>query len=81
MNSHTEIYVADFETTTTPDKCWVWAFGYARIYKENIHYGGSIKEFLELILKGKSKKIYFHNLKFDGKFIIYYLFKQGYVIV
>lgn len=81
MNSHTEIYVADFETTTTPDKCWVWAFGYARIFKENIHYGGSIKEFLELILKGKSKKIYFHNLKFDGKFIMYYLFKQGYTMV
>ena len=78
---HTEVYVADFETSTENDKTWVWAFGYSRIFTNKIHYGSSIKEFLELILRGRSKKIYFHNLKFDGKFIIYYLLANGYTMV
>ena len=80
-NYHTEVYVADFETSTEKDKTWIWAFGYSRIFTNKIHYGSSIKEFLEIILRGRSKKIYFHNLKFDGKFIIYYLLANGYTMV
>ena len=80
-HSHTNIYVADFETTTTNDKVWVWAFGLAKIYSQKITYGASIKEFMDTILKGKSKKIYFHNLKFDGKFIMHYLLSNGYKMV
>ena len=78
---HSEIYVADFETTTHNNKTWVWAYGIARIRTEKINYGSSIKEFIDFILKGKSKKIFFHNLKFDGKFIIHYLLSNGYTMV
>lgn len=75
-------YVADFETTTLPGDCHVWAFAIVDIEepnKENTIIGTSIDEFLEWCSKQKgSPKIFFHNLKFDLSFVIDALFRMGF---
>ena len=65
------IYAADFETTTNPDDCRVWAWCICDIYdiESTISYGETIETFIEYIGKLHGK-IYFHNLKFDGAFIV-----------
>ena len=74
-------YVADFETTTDPDDCRVWAYGLADIDKAetlwDVEIGTSIERFCNRMAEENSV-CYFHNLKFDGKFIYDYLERQGY---
>ncbi len=75
-------YTADFETSTeawNKEKTWVWAWAICDIEnEENIEYGNDIESFLENCKKKKNSKIYFHNLKFDGSFIIDYLENIGF---
>ena len=73
------LYTADFETTTTAEDCRVWAWGVCEITEnENFHCGNDISSFFTYLLQLKSSaKVYFHNLKFDGEFILYYLFRNG----
>ena len=77
-----EQYTADFETTTSPDDCRVWAWGLFKIGSYgNFEYGNDLTEFMSRInelAKGGRVDIYFHNLKFDGQFIIYWLFSNGF---
>ncbi len=75
-----KLYTADFETTTDIDDCRVWAFALCEIGNPtNFIYGNSIDEFIEICKDiEENKKIWFHNLKFDGSFIFYYLLKNGY---
>lgn len=74
-------YVADFETTTTKKNCFVWAFGVCEVgYPDNILYGTNINDFMRWCEnQGENPKIYFHNLKFDGQFILNWLFKNGFI--
>lgn len=73
------LFVADFETTTDPNDCRVWGWGVYNIIDNIFDYGGSIEDFFKYIFKLPNKsKIYFHNLKFDGEFIFYYLFNNGF---
>lgn len=75
-------WTADFETTTDDNDCRVWAFSMCNIADYNLFlYGNSIEEFFELLqcYDKENLKIWFHNLKFDGYFIISYLMSQGYV--
>lgn len=81
MEKFGNIYVADFETTTNISDCRVWGWGLHRIISGNdaIKYGNNIDEFFSEIKKLKTNSIiYFHNLKFDGNFIISYLLLHGY---
>lgn len=73
-------FTADFETATwEPNETWVWAWALCDIENpDKLEVGNSIEEFFERIKKEKNPYIYFHNLKFDGEFIIYYLLKNGY---
>lgn len=72
-------YVADFETTTNPDDCRVWCYSISEIgNEENTHIGKDIEDFLKYIETLGSCNIYFHNLKFDSQFIIYYFLTNGY---
>ena len=72
-------YTADFEATTTEEDCRVWAYGICEIGDEsNFIYGNSIDWFIEWCKKNSGTRIYFHNLKFDGEFIISYLLENGY---
>lgn len=71
-------FTADFETTTNPDDCRVWAVGICEINTLNFEYGNSIEFFFEYFKKIPNSTVYFHNLKFDGSFILNALFRMGY---
>lgn len=71
-------YVGDFETTTKEDDCRVWAYGCMEIgNKKNLKIGTKIEDFMDWCKKEKCD-IYFHNLKFDGSFIVNWLLHNGY---
>lgn len=71
-------YVADFETTTDLLDCRVWAWGLATIDEpEKVEMGTSIGEFIDRISFHNSAT-YFHNLKFDGRFILDWLLNNGF---
>lgn len=72
------VYAADFETTTNPDDCRVWAWAICEIHhSEDMHYGIDMPSFMEFI-SDLDGRIYFHNLKFDGRFIIDWLLRNGF---
>jgi hypothetical protein len=73
-------YTADFETTTLEDDCRVWAFGVCDISNpEFFIYGTTIDDFIEYCKESINETFYFHNLKFDGMFILSeVLMNQGY---
>lgn len=73
-------YMADFETTTDPNDCRVWSWGLLEIDKpeyDNAEVGTDIDSFIERV-KQHNSTIYFHNLKFDGMFILDWLLKNSY---
>ena len=74
------MYTADFETTTNIDDCRVWAWALCEIGNtDNIIYGTDIESFLTHCERLKSNsKILFHNIKFDGEFILSYLLNNGF---
>ena len=72
------ILSADFETTTLFHDCRVWAWGYCNIETpDDMVWGTTIEEFIDHIATFNSI-VYFHNLKFDGTFILDYLLKNGF---
>lgn len=72
------VQVADFETTTDPKDCRVWAWGLADTAEpETVAVDNSLDTFIDVISE-KSSITYFHNLKFDGSFILYWLLTNGY---
>lgn len=76
-------FTADFETTTDEKDCRVWAFALCEIGNpENFIYGNSIEEFMNFCANTKENyKIYFHNIKFDGCFILDYLENNGFEFI
>lgn len=76
--------VADFETTTQLDDCRVWAWGITNVDTAanawDVEMGTDIESFVDYAAHIPGT-IYFHNLAFDGMFIIDYLFRQGFVYV
>lgn len=73
-------YTADFETATwLEDETYVWAWATCEIGNpDNIEIGSDIESFMEWCIKNDNTTLYFHNLKFDGEFIICYLLNNGY---
>ena len=70
--------MADFETTTDPADCRVWAGCAVDIEKLEVAYlGTDLDSFMEY-LWDKNTVCYFHNLKFDGEFILHWLFTHGF---
>lgn len=79
------IEMADFETTVFQGQQYteVWAAATVTLGTEDVHVFHSIDELFDYYCEqNESMVIYFHNLKFDGHFILYYLrevlhFKQA----
>ena len=70
---------ADFETTTDENDCRVWAWGVCEIGRPtNFMYGNDLTEFMEYTKNSGNATFYFHNLKFDGEFIMVWLFENGF---
>lgn len=94
MKKQPAIYCADFETTAFEQykkegrtRVYLWAF--SKVVKnpldDNLIMGVDIKSFLDTLSnqvdEEKSITCYFHNLSFDGNFILYYLMENGYSYV
>ena len=64
-------YAADFETTTDVNDCRVWAYSVYGIDEDEFIYGNSLDDFMEWCQSGRENKTcYFHNLSFDGEYLI-----------
>lgn len=73
------ILSADFETTTNELDCRVWAWGVCEVGNPfYFKYGNNLDSFMEYMRKSNNSTFYFHNLKFDGEFIIAWLFENGF---
>lgn len=67
-------YTADFETTTDVEDCRVWAWCTCDIDNIDIlDYGNDIQSFIEWCESHSNAKVYFHNLGFDGAFLMDWL--------
>lgn len=78
-------WIADFETTSEKRKkvdntTHVWAVGLCEVGNpENVVVLRTIDQFIEWCREQKTNDtIYFHNLRFDGNFIVQYLLRNGY---
>jgi len=73
-------YMADFETTTNPEDCRVWAYAICDIDEpDEVIIGTRIDDFIDWCADQKDNpRIFFHNLSFDLSFIIDRLFKLGF---
>lgn len=73
------ILTADFETTTNPDDCRVWAWAVCEVGNPDyFKYGNSIDDFVKYMEKSNNSTFYFHNLKFDAEFLFVWLFEHGF---
>lgn len=73
------ILAADFETVSgAVTKTDVWCSGYVEIGTDDVNIFLNIDDFFNKLFKLPSSTIYFHNLKFDGSFILdYFLIQQN----
>lgn len=75
------ILMGDFETTTDPADCRVWVWALCDVERAetvfDVELGLTIDSFMAR-LSEKSAIVYFHNLAFDGSFILDWLFRQGF---
>lgn len=79
-------YVADFETTGLNEyertgRTRVWLYAVCDGNGNIVNYGATIEEFLEWCSNNSGALIYFHNLKFDGAFIMSWLLEHDYQFV
>lgn len=78
------ILACDFETTVYEGQTRtdVWSAAYTEVGNnkpENVRVLGNISAFIEELFQARVKTIaYFHNLKFDGMFIVDFLLNEGY---
>lgn len=71
-------FSCDFETTTDPMDCRVWAYGIMEIGNtHNYSIGNNLDNFMSILELNKAD-VFFHNLKFDGSFIINWLLRNGF---
>lgn len=71
-------YTVDFETNNNPENCHVWLWAICNIETEEIQTGSNIESFCNEIFIKKGSIFYFHNLKFDGEFVVSYLLNKGF---
>lgn len=76
-------YVADFETTgqneyATTGRTRVWLYSIANSDGGIEEDGDTIDKFMEWCSNHHGSLIYFHNLRFDGTFIMSWLLEQGF---
>lgn len=68
-------FSCDFETTTTPEDLRVWAWGAVDIDTLEFFHGTDIAMFFAFMKKNKGI-YYFHNLKFDGEFLLSFAMRK-----
>lgn len=77
-----DIFACDFETTvyTGQERTDVWAAACVALHSEDVRIFGNITDFFQFFVNmRKTVRLYFHNLKFDGNFVLDALmYKWGY---
>lgn len=68
-------WCADFETTSLKNleqdgRVRVWLWSLVGVEEDEHYYGTDIESFLKQVKKLHCQRVFFHNLKFDGKFIV-----------
>lgn len=73
-------FTADFETTTKAEDCRVWAWAICEVGEpDNFIYGNDMETFMDWCSERcHNYQLYFHNLKFDGSYIISWLLQNGF---
>lgn len=74
-----DIYACDFETTVYngQTRTDVWAAACVALHTEDVRIFGNITDFFQYFVHmRKTVRLYFHNLKFDGNFILDALMHQ-----
>lgn len=73
-------HIGDFETSTgnIDGSTNVYLWGVKSTDNKDIYHGVNLYEFFSTIEFYKIKEILFHNLKFDGKFILHHLLENGF---
>lgn len=76
-------WAADFETTTDEKDCRVWAWSACNVDDfSNFNYGNTLDGFMEFCANPKENyTMFFHNLRFDGEYILSWLFKHNFTYV
>lgn len=72
---------ADFETTTKEEDCRVWSWGIADVTGDpeaSYRDGTNIESFIDFVSQEASSVVWFHNLAFDGNFLISWLLNNGF---
>lgn len=76
-------WCADFETTSLKNleedgyvRVWLWSL--VGVDENEKLHGFTMETFLQTVKKLKPKVVFFHNLKFDGKFIVDYFSRNGF---
>lgn len=75
-------YSCDTETSSSQDgtEAWIWSWGLCPVdAPDEIVYGGDIDSLIDALCDLVSCRVYFHNLKFDGEFIMTRLLQLGWV--
>ena len=73
-------FTADFETNVDENDCRVWAYAICEVDDpSNFMYGNNIDDFINWCANKKENYLlWFHNLKYDGEYIISWLLHNGY---
>lgn len=76
-------WAADFETTTDENDCRVWAFSMCNVEDwSKFNYGNSLDEFMKICADPRNNyTMFFHNLRFDGEYILNWLFRNNFTHV
>lgn len=77
------MFVADFETIVDENDCRIWAYAVVELENtDNIVYGTNLDQFFEWCKKNAiNSRVFFHNLKFDGSFLLDWLLNNGFTWV
>ena len=79
MNKNWRYFMGDFETTVYKgqEHTEVWASASVELFTDEVHIFNCIEDQIDYFISLKSNVVaYFHNLKFDGNFILSYLLKE-----
>lgn len=73
-------FCADLETTTDENDCRAWAWSSVNIFDPDntFEWGTTLDELIQYMFSFEKSVWYFRNLKFDGEFLLSYLFRNGY---
>lgn len=73
-----KVYTADFETTTDPDDCRVWAAATCDLDDpDDVWMTNDVFDFIDWMGSHTGSRLYFHNLSFDSVFLIHALEFDG----